>query len=195
MMTKIWGPPGWVFLHSITMGYPQEIDENNEEHILRREGMISLFESLQYVFPCSYCRKSYAKFIEEKPIREHVNNRETLVLWFYNIHNNVNTKLGVPECDIPTFEEFYEKYESYRSKCVQTTDDDRNKNKAKGCVVPKTGIKKRCVIDIIEEKDEESGEESGEESIIVRQICKDLSINDDDVQTMYISLQTLLSHQ
>ena len=90
MMTKIWGPPGWVFLHSITMGYPQEIDENNEEHILRREGMISLFESLQYVFPCSYCRKSYAKFIEEKPIREHVNNRETLVLWFYNIHNNVN---------------------------------------------------------------------------------------------------------
>ena len=26
MITKIWGPPGWLFLHTVTMGYPYEID-------------------------------------------------------------------------------------------------------------------------------------------------------------------------
>ena len=26
IMTKIWGQPGWLFLHSITIGYPYIID-------------------------------------------------------------------------------------------------------------------------------------------------------------------------
>ena len=25
MITKIWGPPAWVFLHSIAAGYPEHI--------------------------------------------------------------------------------------------------------------------------------------------------------------------------
>ena len=27
MMTNVWGPAGWVFLHSVTFGYPMDPDE------------------------------------------------------------------------------------------------------------------------------------------------------------------------
>ena len=27
MMTKVWGPPGWLFLHCLTFGYPYTINE------------------------------------------------------------------------------------------------------------------------------------------------------------------------
>ena len=36
MMTKVWGPAGWVFLHSCVMGYPVKIDKSNKEHRLRK---------------------------------------------------------------------------------------------------------------------------------------------------------------
>ena len=32
MMTKVWGPPGWLFLHCITFGYPHKIDKQNNNH-------------------------------------------------------------------------------------------------------------------------------------------------------------------
>ena len=31
MITKIWGPPAWVFLHSIAAGYPLDITKDPEK--------------------------------------------------------------------------------------------------------------------------------------------------------------------
>ena len=65
MITKIWGPPAWIFLHCVTMGYPVEFDPENEDHVQRRESMIEFFNSITNVFPCKYCRESYEEFIKE----------------------------------------------------------------------------------------------------------------------------------
>ena len=105
MMTKVWGPPGWMFLHSITMGYPIKINEYDEKHIIRKNKIKDFFESIGYVFPCRYCRESYQDFIKEIPIDNYLHSRKDLTLWLYKIHNKVNDKLGVPQCDIPSFEE------------------------------------------------------------------------------------------
>ena len=32
MMTKVWGPPGWLFLHCVTFGYPYVIIPSKKEH-------------------------------------------------------------------------------------------------------------------------------------------------------------------
>ena len=101
MMTNVWGPPGWVFLHSITMGYPYKINPKNKKDISRKEYTKIFFNSLGHVFPCKYCRESYSKYISQHPIDKHLNTRKKLVKWFYDIHNKVNQKLGVPKCDIP----------------------------------------------------------------------------------------------
>ena len=81
------------------------------------------------------------------------------------IHNKVNSKLGVPKCNIPSFEEVKKKYEAFRAKCSKTTkrDVEENlkskcnlKNANKGCVIPKDGVLKKCEIKIISSGDENS---------------------------------------
>ena len=147
MITTIWGPPGWLFLHSVTFGYPETINPNNEEHILYKEEMKKFFTSLGNILPCKLCRKSYNEYINESDTLlddNALSSRLNLVRWFYKIHNKVNQKLNVDPNTIPSFQDFYNRYEMYRAKCV-------TKNKTKGCIQPKDKIKKHSHINIVDE--------------------------------------------
>ena len=117
MMTKVWGPPGWLFLHCLTFGYPLVIDELDYTHFQKRNDYKQFFYYLGKVFPCRYCRDSYDKFFKELPIDNYLSNRRDLCLWLYLMHNKVNDKLGIPTCNIPSFENVQKKYESYRAEC------------------------------------------------------------------------------
>jgi len=144
MISRIWGPPGWLFLHCVTMGYPEFINNNPRskrylEHQERKKSTESFFILLGDVLPCGACRKSYKEFMIEHPIYSHLNSRRELARWFYDIHNLVNDKLDVPLSERPeSFEEFYTRYEKFRSKCG-----------SKRCAKPTDGIAKKSVIRII----------------------------------------------
>ena len=99
MDTKFWGPPGWVFLHTITFNYPWKIDNKNPEHRQRKKYTKQLFENQQYTLPCKYCRDSFKRFLRELPIDPHLGSRRSLTRWFYNIHNKVNAKLREQEME------------------------------------------------------------------------------------------------
>lgn len=146
MVTKIWGPPGWLFLHSVTMGYPYKIDPNNEKHQIKKREMRKFFESLGHVLPCELCCDSFKKFIQEEDTLltdEVLSSRINLAKWFYDMHNKVNTKLKVCPDTIPTFEEFYDRYEMYRAEC------SKNKN-ILGCTKSKDSIPKHSRIQIVD---------------------------------------------
>ena len=144
IISNIWGPPGWLFLHCVTMGYPEKIEnnpkkKNYKEHQYRKKTTEDFFTLLGDVLPCGACRKSYKEFIEMHPIDEHLSSRVDLARWFYDIHNLVNDKLDVPLKYRPKdFEEFYDKYEQNRSKSGK-----------KKCAKPTDGIAKKSVIRII----------------------------------------------
>ena len=149
MMTKVWGPAGWMFLHCVTFGYPYAINPENPDHKDKKEHYKNFFNELGHVMPCKYCRESYLDFIKEHPIDKHLKTRKQLSKWLYDIHNKVNNKLGVPDCDIPSFKEVQDKYETYRAKCKKTTDEERFNNLAKGCVTPADGTPKKCEIKVV----------------------------------------------
>ena len=149
MMTKVWGPAGWVFLHSCVMGYPLKINEKKPEDRKRKKKTKVFFETIGHIFPCIYCRESYQRFIKELPIDKFLDSRRKLANWLYQIHNKVNKKLGVPSCDIPSFNEVYGRYETYRAQCEKTTRKDRKERKEKGCVIPKDGKKKKCIVKVV----------------------------------------------
>ena len=149
MMTKVWGPAGWVFLHSCAMGYPIKIDKKNKDHRKRKRETKKFFESAGYVLPCRYCRESYNNFIKELSIGRHLETRQSLCRWLYRIHNKVNKKLGVPKCEIPTFGNINKQYETYRAQCTKTTTNERQERLVKGCTIPKDGVRKKCIIQII----------------------------------------------
>tara|TARA_B100000131_G_C18099049_1_gene605211 strand:- start:451 stop:1158 length:708 start_codon:yes stop_codon:yes gene_type:complete len=122
IMTKIWGPPGWLFLHCITMGYPIKINDKNKDHTIRKTQTKLFFEALGDVMPCGSCRQSYKEYIKDNPINNHLSSRKDLAKWFYDIHNLVNDKLNIHD-NIPTFNEFYERYEMYRAPLGQDEDN------------------------------------------------------------------------
>lgn len=112
MITKIWGPPLWKSLHTITFGFP--INPSYQDKIKYK----NFFESLGDVLPCKYCRESYKKFIDEPDTQltfDVLNNRYTLSKWLYDIHNKVNNKLGMNYG--VKFKDIVDRYETYRAKC------------------------------------------------------------------------------
>lgn len=149
MMTKIWGPPGWLFLHCITFGYPYIINMNKKEHVVRMHKTRDFFRNIGYVLPCKYCRNSYIEFMKEIPIEYFLKSRKDLTFWLYKMHNKVNNKLGVPDCNIPSFEEVQKRYEAFRAKCSKTTNEERENNRTKGCVKPADGTTKRCFLKVV----------------------------------------------
>jgi hypothetical protein len=142
IQTRVWGPAGWLFLHSIAQNYPWEPSAE------QKENYFNFFKLTGTVFPCRYCRESYQKFITEEPTCLDIKvmkNRKTLVTWLYDIHNKVNKKLGVK--NIPTLKQVWDRYESYRSKCTKSPEIVEKAKK--GCLDPLKGFRKRCLVKIV----------------------------------------------
>lgn len=100
MNTKMWGPPGWKFSHTITFNYPDQIDMKDKEQLKLLEDIKSLFINFENTLPCKYCRESFKKFLGELPIEPFLGSRKALTFWFYSIHNKVNQKLRGQEWDL-----------------------------------------------------------------------------------------------
>ena len=53
MMTSIWGPPLWHFLHTMSFNYP--INPSFEDQHNYRQ----FITNLRYILPCKYCRDNF----------------------------------------------------------------------------------------------------------------------------------------
>jgi len=154
MQTRVWGPAGWLFLHSIAQNYPWK------PTIEQKQNYLQFFKLTGNVLPCRYCRESYQDFIKEPSTELNLcvmKNRYTLVKWLYDIHNKVNKKLNV-SCN-ETLKNVWEKYESFRSKCTKSEEVKVKK----GCLDPMNGFRKKCIIDI--KKVDQNGNSFGRKSV------------------------------
>lgn len=96
--TSFWGPHAWNFLFSAIAGsYPIRYIPENKDHQKRVKGFINLFNSLKETLPCVYCRQSYAIFLKELPMKDHLGTRLSMMHWLYLLHDKVNQKLIAQE--------------------------------------------------------------------------------------------------
>ena len=160
IMTRLWGPSGWLFLHCISFGYPYKIDPNTTAHIEKQNDYYRFFYYLGKVLPCKYCRDSYMEYFVKNSPMTRMSTRKDFTKWLYDVHNMVNNKLGVPECEIPKFEDVETRYQSFRASCKPLTKLEKNNNTDKGCIAPEDGKPKRCVIKVVEY--EKTSEKQGE---------------------------------
>lgn len=175
MLTYVWGPSLWHFLHTMSFNYPVKPSCDDKHHYM------DYIKSLEFILPCRYCRENLKRNLKETNFTmSDMKSRDTFSKYVFNLHNHINTMLG--KKNILTYEEVRERYENFRSRCAnkkskkvkkfkmagaeqknldasnkKCLQQGKNRNqthnkvveKEMGCVTPLQGIKSKCVIRIV----------------------------------------------
>jgi hypothetical protein len=153
MLTSVWGPPMWHYLHTMSFNYPVKPTTEDKKHY--REFVLNL----QYVLPCKYCRMNLKTNLKTMPLNmSHMANRDTFSRYIYNLHELVNKllkkKSNLSYCDVR------ERYEHFRSRCTEEKPKlfkflktKTLKKSEKGCTEPLYGKKSKCVLNIVPQDD------------------------------------------
>ena len=105
MNPKIWGPPGWIFLHSIAYGYPN--NPTPEE----KKAAINFLNSLGHMLPCKTCSELYKKdlvlFKKTNELKKAVENKTNLIKFINLIHNKVSKSLNKKQYSDAEYDNYY----------------------------------------------------------------------------------------
>ena len=162
MLTTVWGPGIWHYLHTMSFNYPVSPTPEEKQHYR------NFVLELRYVLPCGKCRKNLEKTFKKLPLTmAEMQSRDTFSKYIYDLHETVNKMLdkksGLSYADVR------ERYEHFRARCVQqddqtgggkqiarrrrtskvTTRASKTKKDEIGCVVPLYGKKARCILQIV----------------------------------------------
>lgn len=150
MLTSVWGPSMWHYLHCMSFNYPVKPTYLDKKHY--RNFIINL----QHTLPCKYCRINLKNNLKNLPLTmKCMKDRDSFSRYIYNLHELINKMLkkrsGLSFCDVR------ERYEHFRSRCTQDETQKRifdmrktKKNKKEaGCTVPLYGKKSKCIIKIV----------------------------------------------
>ena len=150
MLTSVWGPGLWFFLHTISFNYPLRPtteQKNQYKHFILQ---------LKYILPCRYCRENLKKNLKALPLTaKDLKNRASFSRWVYNLHELVNKMLGKKSG--LSYRDVRERHEHFRSRCTKNKREMKimrrktikKAKKEKGCVEPLYGRKSKCVIKIV----------------------------------------------
>ena len=169
MLTSVWGPSMWHYLHTMSFNYP--INPSKEDKIHYRDFVLNL----KYVLPCKYCRQNLKTNFKSLPLTiADMKSRETFSKYIYNLHELVNKMLhkksNLLYCEVR------ERYEHFRSRCTEENPvifkinkSFKNKSfknkfgknktlknkfgKEKGCTEPLYGKKSKCIIKIVPQEE------------------------------------------
>lgn len=146
MLTSVWGPSMWHYLHTMSFGYP--VKPTKEQKIHYRNFILNL----QNVLPCKYCRMNLTNNFKVHPLKMcHMESRDKFSRYIYKLHEIVNKMLGkksgLSYCDVR------ERYEHFRARCTEEKPKvfkfRKTSKREKGCTEPLYGKKAKCVIKIV----------------------------------------------
>ena len=91
-MTKVWGPMGWMSLHSISVAYPDNPTQSDKS--LLNEFMNSFAATIT----CIHCRQHFGSmFVGYKnSVPSWENSKQDLFIAICRLHNTVNNRLDKP---------------------------------------------------------------------------------------------------
>jgi hypothetical protein len=156
MLTAVWGPSMWHYLHIMSFNYP--VKPTDEDKKYYKEFVLNL----QHVLPCKYCRQNLTNNLKSNPLTmTTMKDRDSFSRYIYKLHETINKMLGkksgLSYCDVR------ERYEHFRSRCtdekpkvfnIKKTLKNKNKNKKeKGCTEPLYGKKSKCIIKIVPQEE------------------------------------------
>ena len=141
MITMVWGPMVWHFLHIISFNYP--INPTKEQKNDYKNYLLYLGK----VLPCKYCRDNFATNLKKAGFSNKVlKNRDTFSKFIYKLHNSVNKMLN--KSTYETFVFVRDRYEMFRARCVNDTPV-LPRTTENGCLTPLYGTRSKTIISIV----------------------------------------------
>ena len=155
MLTTVWGPSMWHFLHTMSFNYPVNPTPEDKQHY--QDFMLSL----QHILPCKYCRQNLTNNYKIFPLTiNDMASRDSFSRYVYKLHEMVNKllkkKSGLSYCDVR------ERYEHFRSRCtdekpklfaMKAQKETQKPEHQKGCTEPLYGKKSKCIIKIVPQEE------------------------------------------
>ena len=107
MLTTIWGPSMWHYLHTMSFNYPIKPTLQDKKNYRK------FILNLQNTLPCGNCRKNLKNNFKAHPLtKECMKNRNSFSRYIYKLHEVINKMLGkksgLSYCDVR------ERYEHFR---------------------------------------------------------------------------------
>ena len=139
MITYIWGPLLWHFLHIVSFNYPVNPTEYNKKNNLVKHQIENSYYYfiflLQFILPCKSCRDNLKKNLDSLDFfnckSKIMKNRETFSKFIYDLHESVNKMLN--KKSNLSYEEVRDFYEHFRADCSKKTNIKNDKNSHLGC--------------------------------------------------------------
>jgi len=157
MLTSVWGPGMWHYLHTMSFNYP--VHPAKQDKIHYRDFMVGL----RHVLPCGKCRSNLRANYKKLPLTmSSLKNRAAFSRYVFDLHELINTMLNKKSG--LTYEDVRERYEHFRARCTLPpsimTYTKRRKTQKKvrfskkstaesGCTDPLYGEKSKCVLQIV----------------------------------------------
>ena len=160
MLTSVWGPSLWHYLHTMSFNYPTKPTKQDKKNYK------NIVYSLRNVLPCKYCRMNLRRNLKSLPLKDKdLKDRQSYSLWMFRLHEHINKMLGKKSG--LTYEQVRERYEHFRARCTIDIDKKtkmykikplkkkrkktrkKTKKKEAGCIEPLYGKKSKCVIKIV----------------------------------------------
>ena len=91
-MTAVWGPMGWMTLHSISLLYPDSPTQSDKQILSK------FLQDFSESITCPHCQKHFTTMFENyrKLHRDWADSRFDLFLFIARAHNTVNKRLEKP---------------------------------------------------------------------------------------------------
>ena len=164
MITAVWGPSLWHYLHVMSFNYPVHPTSKDKKNYKK------FIYSLKKVLPCKYCRINMKKNLKAVPLnKKALASRDGFSRWMYNLHEHINKMLGKKSG--LTYCKVRERYEHFRARCTldiklfngntktekkkKSKKNKTKKKKEKGCTEPLYGKKSKCLIRIVPKENRE----------------------------------------
>ena len=146
MLTYVWGPSLWHFIHTMSFNYPVKPTS------LDKKNYMKFILNMQNVLPCGHCRENLKRNFKAHPLKMcNMKNRDAFSRYIYKLHETVNKMLNKKSG--LSYNEVRERYEHFRSRCTKEKPKMFNfrktRKKEKGCTEPLYGKKSKCVIKIV----------------------------------------------
>ena len=151
MLTSVWGPSMWHYLHTMSFNYP--VNPTEKQKKCYRQFIVNLCHTL----PCGHCRKNLTNNLKAYPLTDDcLKNRGAFSRYIFGLHETVNKMLGKKSG--LTYCQVRERYEHFRARCTEEKAKifkfrKTKKKREKGCTEPMYGQKAKGVIKIVPQEE------------------------------------------